>query len=139
MLTFKEADKLHWNILKLIWQNVDRTKPTHYEIRRLSNVQENIIEAIATGQYVAICEADQLKAFGSWWRLDDECLDAAMNGMKPHTRTQGENVFITEATACKGYMKHLVKLLREVNGKRYASWHRSKNGKWFEGSKYGTR
>ena len=139
MLTFKEADQLHWKILKLIWQNVDRTKPTHYEVRRLANVQENVIEAIATGQYVTIYEAGELKAFGSWWRLDKEGLEAALDGMKPHTRTEGENVFITEATACVGYMLKLVKCLRDVNGKRYASWHRSKNGKWFEGSKYGTR
>jgi hemolysin-activating ACP:hemolysin acyltransferase len=138
-LTFQEADKLHWQILKLIWKNVDRKKPTHYEIKRLAKVQENIIEALATGQYVTIYEAEELKAFGSWWRLDDYGLEAALEGMKPHTRTEGENVFITEATACKGYMLKIVDALRDASGKRYASWHRSKNGKWFEGGRYGIR
>ena len=135
-MIFAEADKLHWQILKLIWQNVDRTKPTHYEINKLGIVQENILEALATGQFVTIYENNELKAFASWWRLDNQSLEAALEGMKPSIRTEGENVFITEATACNGYMRKLVACLRDANGKRYASWHRSKNGKWFEGGNH---
>jgi hemolysin-activating ACP:hemolysin acyltransferase len=132
-LTFIEADQLHWQILKLIWSNVDRTKPTHYEVNKMAVIQENILESIATNQFVVLYDNGELKAFASWWRLDNEGLEAATEGMKPHTRTTGEHVFITEATACKGYMRKLVARLRLVNNQRFASWHRSKNGKWFRG------
>lgn len=138
-MDFEQADKLHWQILKLIWRNVDRSKPTSYKVSTMASVQENILEALATGQYVLLTEGGEIKAFGSWWRLDDEGLDAMRNGMKPHTRHRGEHVFITEATACKGWMGRLVRALRQANGKRYASWYRPKNGKWFEGSNYGLR
>ncbi len=138
-MTFAEADAFHWQILKLIWKNTDRRKPTHYTVSNLGAVQTNILEALGNNQYVALFEAGELKAFASWWRLDDEGLDAAFSGMMPANRAKGKHVFISEATACKGYMKRLVKALRSANRARYASWYRPKNGKEFEGSKYGTR
>lgn len=139
LMTFEEADKLHWQILKLIWRNVDRRKPTYYEIKNLSAIQRTILDALATGQYVTIFKDGELKAFASWWRLDHEGLDAAKEGKRPLVTNSGDHVYVTEATASKGYMQKLVKALRDANGRRYASWHRSKNGKWFEGSKYGIR
>jgi hemolysin-activating ACP:hemolysin acyltransferase len=138
-MDFEQADKLHWQILKLIWRNVDRSKPTSYKVSTMAPVQENILEALATGQYVLLLADGEIKAFGSWWWLDDDGLSAIKEGMKPHTRHRGEHLFITEATACDGWMLKLVRSIRNATGKRYGSWYRPKNGKWFEGSNYGLR
>ena len=113
-LAFEEADRLCWQILKAIWRNVDRRKPTHYETHRLAEVQANIITGIATGRYVLLVDDGDIKAFACW---------------------QTDPLFITEATASKGWMPKLARAVKQATGERFGMWYRSKNGKWFRGIK----
>lgn len=132
MLIFDDADKLHWRILSFIWKQTDRSKPTMFEVEKIGITQRVILDALATGQYTIHAEDGDIKYFASWWMLDDEQLENALQGDTfPSRRTGGNRLFVTEASCTPGYMTRMVKAIRRGAGDfDGAWWNRPKNNKW---------
>lgn len=105
-------DDAMWEILRLIWSNVDRQHPTFYTAENLGQVQMEIIESLADGTCTTITENGTLQAVSTWYWLP------------------GKSIEVTNASANPGYMRKLVKEMRVTIPTNGVMWHRTKQDRW---------
>lgn len=105
MLTFEQTDKLMWKVLKFIWKQTDRSKPTLYKIEHLGYIQSRIFPALVEDRYVF----EDGNYFASY---------KVTNGL----------IEVQEAACKTGHMKRMIKALRTKADFKGACWHRVKSG-----------
>lgn len=127
ILAFKAADALMWDILKFLWTCPNKGKEHPYRMKYLRAVQENIIESIATGQYILFRDSQgQIEHFISYWRISEEDIKDIEQNIKPIIRWKGDKLYICEH-GNKGGRKSLTKMIGEIKkiaaGNKGVLWH----------------
>jgi hypothetical protein len=127
LVDFAEADKLHWEILRFLWSCPNKGAEHPYRLKHLRPVQENIIESIATGQYIILRdESGQIEHFISYWRVREEDIEDIRQGIKPVVRWEGDKLYICEH-GNKGGRWSLTKMIGEIKkvaaGNHGVFWH----------------
>lgn len=93
-------------------------------------LEETILLAIATGQYVIGIDRQGIQYFAAFWLLDDAARDMVLaeapeDRCRPAQFTAGSHVYVAEAACRPGFMSALVsKIRRQCAGKQGALWHR---------------
>lgn len=127
-MTFAEADKLMWEILRFLWTCPNRSGYEHpYRMKHIRPVQENIIEALKTGQYIILRDdAGQIEHFISYWRVREEDIELIHDNIKPAIRWKGDKLYICEH-GNKGGRKSLTRMIGEIKkvatGNKGVFWH----------------
>jgi len=121
-----------WEILRFLWTCPNKGAYNRYRMERIGEIQKNIIEAIAVGQYIIIRNgAGSIEHFLSYWRVDAEGLDSIDEGVIPDIRCKGDKLFICEH-GNKGGRHSLTKMIGEIKrvatGNKGVSWRNSNRG-----------
>lgn len=124
---FKAADRLMWEILRFLWTCPNKGKTHPYRIARIRDIQENIIEAISTGQYILFRDdSGGIEHFLCYWRINETDIDSIKEGIKPAVRWRGDKLYICEH-GNKGGRKSLTKMIGEIKkvatGNKGVLWH----------------
>jgi hemolysin-activating ACP:hemolysin acyltransferase len=113
-MTFQEADKLMWEILKFLWTCPSKGKVHPYRLVRIRSIQENVIEAIKTGQYILFRDsAGAIDHFLCYWRVSAEDIETTCDGIKPAVRWEGDKLYICEH-GNKGGRHSLTRMIQEI-------------------------
>jgi len=131
--TFKKLDQLHWEIMRFLWSTPNKGKEHPYRLKHLRPIQENIVEAVATGQYVLFRDdKGDIEHFIAYWKVREEDIELIREGIKPLDRCHGDKLYIVEH-GNKGGRKSFVRMgkaLKEVargnTGVFWHSWNRHK-------------
>ena len=90
-------DRLHWEIMKFLWSCPNKGKEHPYRLKHIGPIQENIIEAVATGQYVLFRDdAGNIEHFIAYWRVREGDIEDIRQGIKPIDRITGDKLYIVE-------------------------------------------
>lgn len=105
LLTFEEADRLMWKVLKFIWVQTDRRQPTLYKVQHLGYIQSRILPALTEGRYVW-----EPGRYFACYKVTNGLLE------------------VQEASAATGQLKQMIRALRSAAEFSGACWHRVKSG-----------
>ncbi len=87
-------------------------------------VQENILLALATGQYVLGGKDGEISYFASYWKIRPEDMTQIRQMKRPKNITAGPVMYVSECGSKSG-MQALSRRLRHcARGMQSACWHR---------------
>lgn len=134
-MDFTEADRLQWEILRFLWTCPNKGRERPYCIKRIRGIQENIFDALATGQYIILRDSSgNIEHFLCYWKVDIEEVGSISEGVRPLVRNQGDRLYISEH-GNKGGRASLTRMIAEIRKRepenKGAFWH-SWNRKTFK-------
>lgn len=119
-------DALMWEILRFLWTCPNKGREHPYRFKYIRMIQEQVIEAIATGQYLLFRNPDgSIKHFMSYWLIEREDIENIRQGIKPVNRFKGPIIYICDHGNKGGRhsLTEMIKQLRQIPGNQGAIWH----------------
>jgi hemolysin-activating ACP:hemolysin acyltransferase len=120
-LTFAQADRLSAKIHRLFLDSGGAYTKINGE------VETNILEALATGQFSIGIEHGQVQYFAAYWRIKTDDIQTVCDRVKPLDRTTGGTIYITELAnqaGRKGLTEAIDKIRRQNPTAQGVFWHR---------------
>jgi hypothetical protein len=96
------------------------------------DVQRNIIDALATGQYIMFRDGTgQIEHFLAYWRITEDDIRRIEDGIEPMDKTGGDKIFICEH-GNKGGRRSLTEMIKEIKivatGNKGVAWRNFNRG-----------
>lgn len=130
-----DCERLMWEVIRFLWSCPNQGHDNRYRFKNLGDVQRNVIEAIATQQYLIIRDdAGRMEHFMAYWMVREEDIEGILQGIIPAVRWRGDKFFVIEH-GNKGGRHSLTRMIGEIKkvsaGNKGVFWHNN-NRKTFK-------
>jgi hypothetical protein len=127
-------DKLMWEIIRFLFTCPNKGREHPYRMAHIRMLQENTIEALATGQYLTIRNDDgSLRHYLAYWKISKDDIDLIRTGVKPEERCNGDMMYIVDHGNAGGRrsLTEMIGMIRvAAKGCTGVMWHNWNSSKY---------